>query len=176
MSYRLGMATPPRPRPDRIQEPRWLNADELTAWRAIAKLLARLPTALEQQLQRDAQLSYLEYYVLAHLSDQPRRAMRMCDLAFMADVELSRLSHLVSRLERRGFLRREVAPTNRRSTLVVLADQGHAHLVANAPGHVDRVRELVIDALSPEALEALKEASERVVARIEGVSVSASAR
>jgi DNA-binding MarR family transcriptional regulator len=161
------MATAPRRRAGRVPEPRWLTPDQLDAWKAIARLLARLPAALEQQLQRDAQLSYLEYYVLAHLSDQPQRAMRMCQLAAMANAEQSRLSHLISRLERRGLVRREADPADRRSTLAILTDAGLAHLVAAAPRHVDRVRELVIDALAPEALLALNDASLRILARIE---------
>lgn len=160
------MATPHQDRSEH-REPRWLTADQLTAWRAIAKLLARLPTALEQQLQRDSQLSYVEYYVLAHLSEQPHQAIRMCQLAAMANVELSRLSHMVTRLERRGFVRREADPADRRSTLAILTDTGHSYLVAAAPCHVNRVRELVIDALSKETLLALENASNRILAQVE---------
>jgi hypothetical protein len=65
------MATRRRPRAEEISAPPWLDADQLEAWRAIAKLMALLPTALEHQLQRDSQVSYLEYHVLAHLSEQP---------------------------------------------------------------------------------------------------------
>jgi DNA-binding MarR family transcriptional regulator len=90
----------------------------------------------------------------------------MCQLAAMANAEQSRISHLVSRLERRGFLRREADPTDRRSNLAILTDAGLAHLVTAAPGHANRVRELVIDALTPEALMALKEASNRITTRI----------
>jgi DNA-binding MarR family transcriptional regulator len=162
------MATPQRRPPDPVPEPRWLTADELDAWRAIAKLLGRLPTALERQLQRDAQLSYLEYHVLAGLADQPNRSMRMCQLAAMVDAELSRLSHLIRRLEQRGFVRREVDPADRRSTQAILTDAGHAHLIAAAPSHVDRVRDLVIDALTPEEILTLKDLSNRVIGRIEG--------
>jgi DNA-binding MarR family transcriptional regulator len=162
------MATPQRRRPDPGPGPRWLTADELDAWRSIARLLARLPTALERQLQRDAQLSYLEYYVLAGLSDQQNRSMRMCQLAAMVDAELSRMSHLVRRLERRGLVRREVDPADRRSTLAILTDAGHTHLVAAAPSHVERVRGLVTDALTPEELLTFKDLSDRITGRIQG--------
>jgi DNA-binding MarR family transcriptional regulator len=151
-----------------VPEPRWLTADELEAWRAIAKLMARVPAALERQLQRDAELSYLEYYVLAQLSEQPQRTTRMRELAALTDAEQSRLSHLVGRLERRGFVRRAADPTDRRSTLATLTDAGYDHLVAAAPRHVERVRELVIDPLSPELLAAVKDAGDRIIARIDG--------
>src|ERR1700737_514748 len=87
--------------------PRWLTAAQLEAGQAITQLLGLLSTALEAQLQRDAQLSYVEYYVLAGLSDQPDHKMRISDLAAFTNAELSRLSHLITRLQKRGYVRRE---------------------------------------------------------------------
>lgn len=130
-------------------------------------LMQRLPAALERQLQRDSQLSFIEYYVLAILSDQPGRRMRMSELAVMANSELSRLSHMVSRLEERGFLCREPDPRNGRYTHAILADAGYAYLAEAAPGHVRQVRELFIDALNPEELQTLRRCSDKVIARID---------
>jgi len=132
-------------------------------------LLRKLPAALERQLQRDSQLSFTEYYVLALLSDQPGRRMRMSELAVMVDSELSRLSHMVSRLEKRGFLCREPDPGNGRYTHAILTDAGYAYLEAAAPGHVRRVRELFIDALGPEELQTLRQYANRVIARIDSM-------
>src|SRR3979490_1442995 len=87
--------------------PRWLTPAQLEAWQALTLLLARLPTALEAQLQRDSHLSYIEYYALAALSEQPDRTMRMSELAVLTNAELSRLSHLITRLQKRGYVRRE---------------------------------------------------------------------
>jgi DNA-binding MarR family transcriptional regulator len=150
-------------------EPPWLTADQLAAWRAFMKLLHRLPAALECQLQRDSQLSLMEYFVLALLSDQPGRCMRMSELAVTAVLELSRLSHMVSRLEKRGFLCREPEPGNGRYTHAILTDAGYAYLEGAAPGHVARVRELFIDALGPEELRALRRYSDAVTARIDSM-------
>lgn len=149
-------------------EPRWLTPAQLQTWMKFTLMLAQLPTALEEQLRCDAQLSYVEYYVLAGLSDQPQQTMRMSRLAVLANAELSRLSHLIARLERRGFVRREPDPADGRYTNAVLTDAGHAHLVAAAPGHVARVRELVIDALTDEQLAALEAISQRIITQING--------
>jgi DNA-binding MarR family transcriptional regulator len=130
-------------------------------------MLPRLLTALETQLQRDAQLSYVEYYVLAGLSDQPEHTMRMSQLAILTNAELSRLSHLIRRLEKRGYVRREPDPSDGRYTNAILTDVGYANLAAAAPGHVARVRELVIDALDDTALCALRDSAERILDRIE---------
>ena len=129
-------------------------------------MMALLPTALDQQLRCDAQLSYIEYYVLAGLSDSPGRTARMSQLAVLANAELSRLSHLISRLEKRGLVRREPDPTDGRFTNAILTDAGYAHLVAAAPGHVARVRDLVVDILTDDELSALHRIADRISTRV----------
>jgi DNA-binding MarR family transcriptional regulator len=146
---------------------RWLTPAQLKAWQALTLMLARLPTALEAQLERDAQLSYIEYYALAALSERPDHTMRMTELAVLTNAELSRLSHLITRLQKRGYVRREPDPNDGRSTNAVLTEAGYDHVVAAAPGHVAAVRELVIDALDDNALKALQDSAERIIARID---------
>ena len=147
--------------------PKWLTPAQLEAWQALTLMLARLPTALEAQLQRDSQLSYIEYYALAALSERPDRTMRMSELAVLTNAELSRLSHLITRLQKRGYVRREPDPDDGRYTNAVLTDTGYDLVVAAAPGHVAAVRELVIDALDDIALTALHNSAERINARID---------
>ncbi|MEU0041268.1 MULTISPECIES: MarR family transcriptional regulator [unclassified Streptomyces] len=154
---------PPHPN----DQPHWLTPDELETWRQVGLMVHRLSAALEVQLQQDAHLSYIEYYVLAGLSDQPGHRMRMSDLAVLANSEQSRLSHLISRLERRDFVRREPDPTNGRYTQAILTEAGHAHLVEAAPGHVARVRDLVFDVLDPGVLDSLRIAAEKISERID---------
>ena len=152
--------------------PKWLTPAQLEAWQTLTLLLARLPTALEAQLQRDSQLSYIEYYALAGLSEQPDRTMRMSELAVLTNAELSRLSHLITRLQKRGYVRREPDPDDGRYTNAVLTDAGYDLVVAAAPGHVAAVRELVIDALDDSELRALRESAERIIARIDDTRCS----
>ncbi|MFD3454726.1 MarR family winged helix-turn-helix transcriptional regulator [Streptomyces sp. NPDC058691] len=153
------------PRPD--DQPRWLTPAEQETWRQFGLMLHRLSTALEAQLQQDAHLSYIEYYVLAGLSDQPGQRMRMSDLAVLANSEQSRLSHMISRLERRGLVRREPDPTNGRYTQAILTEAGQAQLAEAAPGHVAQVRDLVYDALDPAELNSLRTAAEKISHRID---------
>src|SRR3954449_7187777 len=147
--------------------PRWLSREEETAWRAIAQVIVKLPWALECQLQRDADLSFLEYHVLARLSEDPEHTLRMSELAMLTSASLSRLSHLVKRLELRDLVRRESDPADGRFTNAIMTRAGYKLLVASAPAHVARVRSLVIDALSPADLQQLRESMERLFARIE---------
>ncbi len=146
---------------------RWLTTDEGDAWRAVATLLHKLRWALECQLERDSGLSFIEYHALARLSEDPSHTLRMKELAMLTNASLSRLSHLVKRLESRGFVRREPDPTDGRMTNAILTDAGYAKLVASAPAHVAAVRELVVDGFEPADLAWLREAAERIVARVD---------
>jgi DNA-binding MarR family transcriptional regulator len=152
-----------------MSSPKWLSPAELGSWMSFTLLLARLPAALEAQLQDDAGLSYVEYYVLAGLSDQPTGALRISQLAFLTNAEPSRMSHMVRRLERRGLVRREPDPCDGRGTVVSLTDAGAALLVSAAPRHVARVRELVVDTLDPDDLMRLGEISWRIVSHLDEV-------
>jgi DNA-binding MarR family transcriptional regulator len=133
----------------------WLSPDEQANWRQLVALLFRLPGALDAQLQRDAGISNFEYMVLSQLSEAEKHTLRMSDLASMASGSLSRLSHVVSRLEKRGWVRRESCPGDGRFVNAVLTDEGMAKVIATAPGHVEAVRRFVVDALSPQQLAAL---------------------
>jgi DNA-binding MarR family transcriptional regulator len=149
------------------EAPRWLDDEQQVSWRAFAKAMVKLRWALECQLQGDAGLSFVEYHALARLSENPGHTMRMSELAEVTDASLSRLSHLIKRLERRDLVRREPDPDDGRYTNAILTEAGLRLLVASAPAHVAKVRDLVIDALSPAELRHLRTASERIVERIE---------
>jgi DNA-binding MarR family transcriptional regulator len=142
----------------------WLTAEEQASWRSVVALLIRLPAAIEAELQRDAGISQFEYLVLSGLSEAPDRTLRMSDLAAMASGSLSRLSHVVSRLEARGWVRREACPGDGRFINAVLTDDGWAKMVATAPGHVAAVRRLLIDVLTPGQLRELGAISDEVLA------------
>ena len=141
----------------------WLSAEEQAAWRPFVALLFRMPAALDAQLQKEAGISNFEYMVLSSLSEAPNRTLRMSELAAMASGSLSRLSHVVSRLESRGWVRREACPGDGRFINAVLTDEGWAKVVDIAPGHVAAVRRLLVDVLPPEDLRTLGAISERLL-------------
>jgi DNA-binding MarR family transcriptional regulator len=155
------------PRASAKTKTRWLDEDEEAAWRALATILVKLPWALECQLQRDSGLSFIEYHALARLSEDPDYTVRMSTLAALTNASLSRLSHLMTRLECRGLVRREPDPEDGRFTNAILTKAGYAKLVASAPAHVATVRDLVIDAVSATELRQLRETMGRLHARIE---------
>ena len=148
-------------------EPRWLEKDELAAWMSLAALTFKLPGVLDYQLQRDSGLTHFEYLVLAGLSESPGRSRRMSDRAGFANGSLSRLSHVVKRLEQRGFVERRPAEDDGRITVATITDSGYEILVAAAPGHVATVREYVVDALTPEQIAQLKVIADQILAKID---------
>jgi len=146
---------------------RWLDEDELRAWLRLAGVMLKLSPALDSQLQRDCDLTHFDYLCLAMLSEAEDRTLPMSELAAVVNASLSRLSHVVTKLERRGWVARRASPASRRVTLVSLTEEGWQVLVAAAPGHVETVRSLVFDGLSRDDVAALERIAGHVVDRIE---------
>ena len=148
--------------------PRWLDGDEQRAWRALAGVVLRLPTALDSQLTRDSGLTHFSYVVLAMLSEAEDRTLAMSELARLSNSSQSRLSHAVRRLERAGWASRRPHPDNGRVTLATLSDEGLAVVRRAAPAHAGEVVRLVMGDLDPEQVRLLGQACEQVLARLDG--------
>jgi DNA-binding MarR family transcriptional regulator len=142
----------------------WLSDEQQAAWRPFVALLLRLPAALDAQLQKDAGITQFDYLVLSGLSEAPGRTLRMSELAATANSSLSRLSHVVSRLEGKGWVRREPCPGDGRFINAVLTDEGWQKVLATAPGHVAAVRERLIGTLTEEEFAQLGAISAKVLA------------
>ena len=146
---------------------RWLDERQLAAWVRLAAVMELLPAALDSQLRRDAGLTHFEYFCLATLSEAPERTLRMTALAQQTNATLPRLSHVVRKLEERGFVERFPCPQDARAVNARLTPAGWDKVVATAPGHVAKVRDLVVDALAPEQLDRLAEACEAMLAKLD---------
>jgi DNA-binding MarR family transcriptional regulator len=145
----------------------WLSDDEQRVWRAWLRAHVLLHTAVGAQLDRDSGLSESDYAVLVHLSETPDGRLRGKALACALQWEKSRLSHHLSRMERRGLVERVECPTDGRGAFVVLTPEGRARIEAAAPLHVAEVRRVFVDALGPQHLAALGAAVERLVEMLE---------
>lgn len=148
------------------QEPRWLDQDQQQAWISLVGIMLRLPAALDTQMQRDAGISTFEYQALSGLSMAPERTMRMSRLAAFTEGSLSRLSQVVTRLEKRGWVRRTPDPADGRYTLAILTDTGWDTVVAAAPGHVAEVRRLIFDPLTKAQQRQLRDIGQRIMRAI----------
>lgn len=146
--------------------PRWLDDDEQAAWRGLLAMTAGLQAALGRHLSETAGLSLPDYDVLVRLSEAGDEGLRLAGLSAALDWEQSRTSHHVSRMVRRGLLARQECADDRRGAFVVLAPAGREALEAAAPAHVEEVRRLVFDALTPAQVASLREVADAVTARL----------
>jgi DNA-binding MarR family transcriptional regulator len=150
-----------------MTNPPWLSDTELRAWIRFVAVVELLPGVVDAQLERDAGLSHFEYFVLAMLSEAPEKTLRMTRLAESTNATLPRLSHVVARLEKRGYVRRMPCPEDRRATNATLTPIGWDKVVETAPGHAANVRSYVIDALTAEQVGQLDAISEALLTRLD---------
>ncbi|WP_308200964.1 MarR family transcriptional regulator [Actinoplanes sp. M2I2] len=146
---------------------RWLDQEQKAVWVRLAAVLELLPSALDSQLRRDAQITHFDYFVLAMLSEAPNRTLRMTTLAELTAATLARLSHVVQRLETRGLVERFPCPEDKRATNARLTAAGWDKVREAAPGHVATVRETVVDALSPGQIAQLTDILDAVLHRLD---------
>lgn len=148
-------------------DPRWLNAEERRAWLALYAVATRLTPTLDADLFKRARITVFDYHVLAMVSEAPGRALPMSELAARSNASLSRLSHVVKKLENRGWMERSPSPDDARVTMAALTGDGMAFLEGLAPDHVRTVRELVFDGLDPRDVEDLERVGRKILARID---------
>jgi DNA-binding MarR family transcriptional regulator len=146
---------------------RWLTAEEERVWRRWLTLNAQLSATLQRELQDDAGLSMPDFEVLVHLTDSPEGRVRVTDLARLLQWERSRVSHHVTRMERRRLVQRVECAEDGRGAFIVITPQGRAAIERAAPGHVNTVRRLVFDALSPEEVDAFATIIEKTLAQVD---------
>ncbi|GLY22375.1 MarR family transcriptional regulator [Micromonospora sp. NBRC 101691] len=146
---------------------RWLDDDEQRAWRAYLQMQNRLTARLGRQLQQDSGLSLADYDVLVALTDADEGRLRPFALQRQLEWEQSRLSHHLSRMQRRGLVDREGCPGDRRGAFVVLTPAGREAIEAAAPGHVATVRKFFLDQLDRDEVATLERFATRVLHRLD---------
>ena len=141
--------------------PKWLTPAEMKAWRRYIVASRRLLEALDADLEAH-DLSMPDYEILAQLSDAPDRRMRMSELADIAMISRSRLSHRMKVMEKAGWLKREACPIDKRGYFAVMTPKGWKAIVAAAPDHVESVRNRFVDLLSKQDQIAIATIFEKV--------------
>jgi DNA-binding MarR family transcriptional regulator len=149
-----------------VAKPRWLDDRQQRVWQAYLHLNQHLYATLEQQLVRDSGLSGADYKVLHPLSEAPGGLLRARELCTEIGWDRSRLSHHVSRMEKRGLVTREECAEDARGLMVRLTDAGRRAIEGAAPQHAESVRRHFFDLVSIEELETLATVFERVLENI----------
>jgi DNA-binding MarR family transcriptional regulator len=135
------------------------TSEQLRTWRDFIETTEALRGAVAARLQADSGLSPGDYAVLLALSETPDRRLRPSYLATTIAWERSRLSHHLGRMERRGLIRREGFSGDSRGAFVILTDDGSAAFHAATVPHLTTVRELFVEALTPEQMHAVAQIS-----------------
>src|ERR1700678_4680221 len=118
----------------------WLSDDEQRAWRTYLRMSSLLPAALNRELQQDCGLTLPEYEVLVELSENPQRRLRPFQICEALNWEQSRLSHQLTRMERRGLVTRAECEADGRGAFVELTAAGSGAIGAGAAPHGATVR------------------------------------
>jgi DNA-binding MarR family transcriptional regulator len=147
--------TEPESHPGADARTRWLTEQEKVLWLELREFTNGLPRALDRQLSRDSDVSGVEYAVLAAVSEAPPEGIRSGDLAAILEWDRSRVSHLLRRMEAKGFVGRCPASGDGRGQEISLTAKGWDKVRSAAPGHVTMVRETIFDPLSVPEQEAL---------------------
>ena len=143
------------------KEPKWLNSREMKAWRSYIITSRRLLDALDLDLDGH-DLSMADYEVLAQLSEAPGRRLRMSELAEIAMLSKSRLSHRITVMEKAGWVTRQACTEDKRGSWAVMTEKGFRAIVKAAPDHVNSVRERFLDRLSAKDQESLVSLFDRI--------------
>lgn len=111
---------------------------------------------LDAELRREHGITVTEFDVLTALSDAPDRRLRMSALSARVLLSPAGVTHMVTRLERDGFVRREVDPSDRRKWFTVLTAEGEAVLRAARLTHSDALRRTLFASTSGAERRALQ--------------------
>lgn len=149
------------------EAPRWLTETEQHAWRSFVRMHDKIIGRLAREVQAETGLSAADYGVLVHLTEVPEGRLRVLELAKAVEWEKSRMSHHINRMAKRGLVVREECPSDGRVAFVVVTPAGREALVAAAPRHVEAVRRMFIDPLSPAELAMLAQISNRITEGLE---------
>jgi DNA-binding MarR family transcriptional regulator len=149
------------------ETPRRLTSTEGHAWRSFIRMQDRLNGRLARELQAHSNLSAADYGVLVNLTDIPDGRLRFLELAKAVEWEKSRMSHHIVRMAKRGLVVREECPDDGRGAFVSITPAGREAIAAAAPRHVEAVRRLAIDHLTPEEISVLGRISDRILEQLE---------
>jgi len=151
----------------RMTETRWLSPLERDSWLALLAITTQLPSRLDSELHQQARITLFDYNVLAMLSETEDRQLPMSELAGRTNASLSRLSHVVKKLEGRGWVERTPCETDARVTMAAITEEGFERLVELAPQHVDSVRRLIFDGLTGDDVRDLARIGRKIVAELD---------
>jgi DNA-binding MarR family transcriptional regulator len=142
---------------------RWLNENQQRLWRLYVDVQHHLERVLHRELLADSGLSSAEFAVLVPLSETLAEKLRARDLCRELGWDRTRLSHLVTRMQQRGLVRRSACAGDARGSMVELTDEGRRAITDAAPAHTEAVRRYLIDLLDDDEIATMTDIFQRVL-------------
>lgn len=133
----------------------FLTEAEFRAWSGALRFTNEAMRALDEALTANHRVSLREFDVLITLFNAPDNQLKMSQLAERVMLSPAGLTHLVTRLERDGLVRRRVDGGDRRSFFAALTREGHSRLRDARPTHNEIIREHLTRLLTAAQLRAL---------------------
>lgn len=155
---------------------RWLSPEQQRIWRDWLTASQLLEHTLNSELQESHGLTTSDYEILVRLSENPKRRIRMSELAEQVLISRSRLSHQIDRMEAAGYVTRQVCDDDRRGQFAVLTDAGWKTLVSAAHSHVTSVRNHFVDILTDAEYAALGKAVKKIAAHLDAGNETSKAK
>ncbi|WP_433146166.1 MarR family winged helix-turn-helix transcriptional regulator [Actinomadura nitritigenes] len=150
-----------------MAEPRSLEPEEWEFWDTWMRAQRLLTSELERGLQRDCDVSKAEFSVLVTLWQAGGREMRVGELSESLDWDKSRVSHQLTRMEKRGFVERTRYGADGRRAGIGLTDEGRRAAQKAVLVHGDNIRRHFFDSLTPDQASVIRAWSEQAVERLE---------
>ncbi|RJO68211.1 MarR family transcriptional regulator [Nocardia panacis] len=147
-----------------MSDPHWLDDVEMRAWLGFVRTRDLIAAAVGRDSTRESNLTYIEYSVLVNLANSGEHRLTFADLAARLEWSQSRLSHQITRMEKRGLVVREPIPDDARRTAARLTQRGSEVLARAQPAHISSVRRHMLDVLDREQLAALADIYDTLLA------------
>ena len=132
-----------------------LTQQELESWRNFRYMVEETSLSVSRALVSARGMSGGQFGILSILAEAPKHSMRQQELADAMRWDRTRLSHVLTRMQSRGWIRRIKVDGGR--TLVVLDEAGKSEQQNAAPVLAQLVNEFFISRLSQVQLESLQE-------------------
>jgi DNA-binding MarR family transcriptional regulator len=113
----------------------FMEPEEWQSWAALLMLHRTVLQDLDTELRQQHKLAVSEFDVLVTLSNAPDNRLGMSALAQQAMLSPAGTTHLVTRLERDGLVKREIDPADRRKWFTALTHRGDRALRAARRTH-----------------------------------------
>lgn len=129
---------------------RRLDDSEMATWLPTIRFVQLLPQVLDRTLKAETGLNHAHYAILITLAGRGESTVTMTELAQIAGLSRSRLSHALDSLEERGWVARSSCGSDKRTLSATLTPAGRELLRSAAPVHVAQIRDLVLGPLTDE--------------------------